>query len=107
MNNELLYEPHFKLQLIIEDLQKKLQNYAQKSDAKQTYIDSQNNLISKLYDVLNGIENFKNYDIWLQVETIIKNNEEAGNELHGYTIYLPVCKNPDLSKFCLINLIKS
>lgn len=76
------------LKTLIDQLAQDLVNYSKSPFPKQTYIDRQNKLIQQLVDFYNRNNKLKEWDTWLNIESIINDLEKMDPCLSGHTIHL-------------------
>jgi hypothetical protein len=102
MNNSLPL-----LESIIQNLIKDLENYAQRENANQIYINKQNLLIKNLVLVYNSDENNSNdtlvhYDAWREIETAMSKLEQKDTQISGHTIHVRTRQKGN--NFTIINI---
>lgn len=76
------------LDRIIADLSNSLKKYVQKKGASELYVQKQNELIRDLICLYNQLSELKFLQLWVEIETRIKNLEEQDPELNAHTIII-------------------
>ncbi len=92
----------FQLQSVIETMEQNLQRYALQPQAKSGYIDAQNKIIARLYDVYNSVMNQRFYPIWIQIEAMMQQIEQKSEEITEHHIHIKT--RPEKGHFSLITI---
>lgn len=87
---------------VIEQLKKRLEAYCLKTDAKQSFIDLQNETLSKLVNVYNSLKSFEVDELSIEISDIISRALNTPKTPDG--LYIHVHLKPNPKHFNLINL---
>ncbi|PHN01153.1 hypothetical protein [Flavilitoribacter nigricans] len=84
------------LEEVIEQLTKRLEHYSATPNAKQFYLDQQNETITQLHTLYKEIHAFRYLSVWRDIERMMKRAEAKDSQIAGHAIFIRTRMNGTL-----------